>query len=89
MSNEAKDLLINVLKVNPQERIKINEIKNHPWFNLINKNKNYFQGIDISKTILPIDEDIIKEMRKFGVERNIIINSLLKNHFNNITTTYN
>ena len=89
LSNEAKDLLINLLKVNPQERIKLNEIKNHPWFNLINKNKNYFTGIDISKTILPIDEDIIKEMRKFGIERNIIINSLLKNHFNNITTTYN
>ena len=89
LSNEAKDLLINLLKVNPEERIKINEIKNHPWFNLINKSKNYFKGIDISKTILPIDEEIIKEMRKFGIERNIIINSLLKNHFNNITTTYN
>jgi 5'-AMP-activated protein kinase catalytic alpha subunit len=89
LSNEAKDLLINLLKVNPEERIKINEIKNHPWFNLINKSKNYFKGIDISKTILPIDEEIIREMRKFGIERNIIINSLLKNHFNNITTTYN
>ena len=89
LSNEAKDLLINLLKVNPEERIKINEIKNHPWFNLINKSRNYFKGIDISKTILPIDEEIIKEMRKFGIERNIIINSLLKNHFNNITTTYN
>ena len=89
LSNEAKDLLINLLKVNPEERIKINEIKNHPWFNLINKSKNYFKGIDISKTILPIDEDIIKEMRKFGIERNIIINNLLKNHFNNITTSYN
>ena len=89
LSNDAKDLIINLLKVNPQERIKINEIKNHPWFNIINKSKNFFKGIDINKTILPIDEDIIREMRKFGIERNIIITNLLKNNFNNITTTYN
>ena len=89
LSNEAKDIITNLLKVNPQERIKLNEIKNHPWFNLINKNNNYFKGIDINKTILPIDEEIIKEMKKFGIERNIIINNLLKNNFNNITTTYN
>ena len=89
LSNEAKDIIIKLLKVNPQERIKLNEIKNHPWFNIINKNNNYFKGIDINKTILPIDEEIIKEMKKYGVERNIIINNLLKNYFNNITTTYN
>ena len=88
LSNEAKDLIINLLKVNPEERIKLDEIKNHPWFNLVNKDNNYFKGININKTIIPIDEDIIKEMKKFGVDRNIIINDLLKNNFNNITTTY-
>ena len=89
LSNEAKDIIINLLKVNPQERIKLNEIKNHPWFNLINKNKNYYKGIDNSKIIMPIDEDIIKEMTKFGIDKSIIINNILKNDFNNITTTYN
>ncbi len=43
LSNEAKDLIIKLLKVNPQERIKLNEIKNHPWFNIINKNNNYYK----------------------------------------------
>ena len=89
LSNEAKDLIINLLKVNPQERIKMRDIKNHPWFNLVNKNNNYFKGIDISKIIIPIDEEIVQEMQKFGVDRKIIINDLLKNNFNNITTTYN
>ena len=89
ISDEAKDIITNLLKVNPEERIKLNEIKNHPWFNLFDKNKNYCKGIDINKTIIPIDEEIVQEMNKFGISRNIIINNLLRNNFNNITTTYN
>ena len=89
LSNEAKDILINLLKVNPQEKIKINEIKYHPWFNLINKNNNYCKGIDIHKTHLPIDIDIAKEMEKYGIDKSISLNNILRNIFNNITTTYN
>ena len=89
LSTEAKDIIINVLKVNPQERIKINEIKNHPWFNLVNKSNNYCKGIDIYKTVLPIDVEIIKEMEKYGIDKSVSINNILRNNFNNITTTYN
>ena len=89
LSTEAKDIIINVLKVNPQERIKINEIKNHPWFNLVNKDNNYCKGIDIYKTVLPIDVEIIKEMEKYGIDKSVSINNILRNNFNNITTTYN
>ena len=89
LSNEAKDLLIKLLKVNPNERIKLNEIKKHPWFNLINLKKNYFFGIDTNKIIMPLDEDIIKEMKIFGLDTNLVIDNILKNYYNNITTTYN
>ena len=88
LSNEAKDLLSKLLKVNPTERIKLNEIKKHPWFNLINIKKNYLFGIDINKIIMPLDEDIIKEMKMFGIDSHLIIDNLLRNYYNNITTTY-
>ena len=88
LSNEAKDLLSKLLKVNPNERIKLNEIKKHPWFNLINVKKNYLYGIDINKIIMPLDEDIIKEMKMFGIDSNVIIDNILRNYYNNITTTY-
>ena len=88
LSNEAKDLLSKLLKVNPSERIKLNEIKKHPWFNLINVKKNYLFGIDINKTIMPLDEDIIKEMKMFGIDSHVIIDNILRNYYNNITTTY-
>ena len=90
LSNDVKDLLSKLLKVNPNERIKLNEIKKHPWFNLINQKKNYFFGIDTNKIIMPIDEDIIKYMKLFyGIEHNLIIDNILKNYENNITTIYN
>jgi 5'-AMP-activated protein kinase catalytic alpha subunit len=89
LSNEAKDLIINLLKVNPKERIKMNGIKDHPWFNLINKNNNYCKGLDIYKTVLPIDMEIIKEMDKYGIDKSVSISNILRNNFNNITTTYN
>ena len=89
LSNEAKDLICKLLKVNPSERIKLNEIKKHPWFNLYNAKDNYFFGIDTNKIIMPIDEEIIKDMINIGIDSNIIIDNILRNYNNNISTIYN
>ena len=88
LSNEAKDLLSKLLKVNPIERIKLDEIKKHPWFNLYNPKNNYFYGIDINKIIMPIDEEIIIDMKNIGIEPNIVIDNIIRNCNNNITTIY-
>ena len=88
LSNEAKDLLSKLLKVNPTERIKLDEIKKHPWFNLYNPKNNYFYGIDINKIIMPIDEEIITDMINIGIEPNIVIDNIIRNCNNNITTIY-
>ena len=88
LSNEAKDLLSKLLKVNPTERIKLEEIKKHPWFNLYNPKNNYFYGIDINKIIMPIDEEIITDMINIGIEPNIVIDNIIRNCHNNITTIY-
>jgi hypothetical protein len=37
---------------------------------------------------MPLDEDIIKEMKMFGIDSNVIIDNILRNYYNNITTTY-
>ena len=34
ISSEVKDLISRILTVNPLKRIKIEEIKNHPWFQM-------------------------------------------------------
>ncbi len=59
LSNNAKDLLRNVLNTNPMKRFSIEDIKNHPWFNL---NSNYSpgrKGLIIGLHEIPIDKDLL------------------------------
>jgi len=88
LSHEVKDLIKKLLEINPRKRIKISEIKEHPWFNLKNKMFSMHDGIDITKTVIPIDEDIIEEMKEIGFNKMQIRDTILRNLHNNISTTY-
>jgi 5'-AMP-activated protein kinase catalytic alpha subunit len=52
-SDILKDLLKKILTTDPQKRITLEQIKNHPWFNLIKP--KLFQGIYIKKYIIPVN----------------------------------
>ena len=54
LSNEAKDLLNHILIINPKERFTINQIKNHPWFNLVKP--HLMKGINFEEDIIPVDD---------------------------------
>ena len=88
LSHEVKDLIKQLLEINPRKRIKISEIKEHPWFNLKNKMFNMHDGIDITKTVIPIDEEIVEEMKEIGFNKMQIRDTILRNLHNNISTTY-
>ena len=88
ISNEAKDLIKKILEINPKKRIKINEIKEHPWFNMVNRMFNMHVGIDLKKTVMPIDEEIIEKMNNIGFIKMQVRDSILRNLHNNISTTY-
>ena len=62
VSSEAIDLVKQILEVNPKNRIKISEIKSHPWFNQISN--VLYEGINTKETILPIDEEIVEDINK-------------------------
>ena len=57
LSLEAIDFLKKILRVNPDKRLNINQIKEHCWFN-IEKNKLY-KGIDLTVETFPYDEKLI------------------------------
>ena len=57
LSLEAIDFLKKILRVNPDKRLNINQIKEHSWFN-IEKNKLY-KGIDLTVETFPYDEKLI------------------------------
>ena len=90
ISDNAKNLINKILIVNPNKRITIKGIKNHPW---IKKYSNVNQvmniGLNIMKFVIPIDEEIINELvKKFWLISSDIRSSVLCNSLNDITTLY-
>ena len=93
VSDKAKDLLNKILVTNPQKRLNISQIKNHPWFQLYNTQGNIkiniSEGLDLAKYIIPIDEEIVKIIsKKYNINEEEIRISILKNKHNDISTIY-
>ena len=89
LSNNATDFLHRILNVDPVKRYTIEQIKNHPWFNLINPKINMSEGLLIKSIVVPIDEKIVFIMvNKYKFKEDEIKINLLSNEHNQITTTY-
>ncbi len=86
ISKEAKDLLKNVMNVEPERRFGIGEIRDHLWFDIA-RNEPVNEGILIGKDKVPVDENIVKEMEKIGFEKQQVFQSVEGNKHNNISTT--
>ena len=91
VSKEANDLVKNILNPNARKRITITKIKKHPWFNLFNNNfihYNYY-GLLTNKYVMPIDEEIVSEIKnRFNISEEEIRTSILGNKLNDISTIY-
>ena len=95
LSNSAKDLLKKILNGNPNKRIRLEDIKKHPFFLMGEKDKNYFgRGILIGIEEIPVNENIVKKMKQIyfkdnkKINENYIINNIKKNCHNDITVIY-
>ena len=95
VSDSAKDLIKNILITNPKKRYTIEQIKNHKWFSLCLDNEEYrekqslYEGLLLDKYVVPIDEDIIKQMNnEYKIKKDKIKTCLLNNEHNDITTIY-
>ena len=87
VSKEAIDLVQKIIEINPKKRIKINGIKNHKWFNKVSN--DLYQGINIKEIILPIDEEIVEEIKDvYGYDKMRIRNTIIRNLYNNIRSLY-
>ena len=89
LSDEAKDIISHILNVNPDKRYKIDEIKNHIWFNMINPKLSMTEGLLLNKYIIPFDENVILYIsKKFNLDIVEIKLNILFNKHNQLTTTY-
>ena len=52
ISEPAKDLIRCILNIDPHKRYNINQIKNHPWFNILTPSLN--EGLLINLVVIPV-----------------------------------
>ena len=90
ISEPARDLIKKILTTEPNHRIGIYQIKNHPWFNLLNPNLNINEGLLINQMVIPLDEGVISDMiNKYGfMDKEKIRACILSNRHNDIATIY-
>jgi len=85
ISNEARDLLHNILQTDPSKRITLSKIKEHPWMKL----RFLFcrqKESEINYNI--INQAVIDKIVEAGVDRSLIEKGIADNEHNMITTIY-
>ena len=86
VSEEVKDLLEKMLKIEPAERITLQEIYSHPWltgdprFKLIQENQ--------SDIIAQPEEFVVQKISRYGFPKDHILNSLKSSSLNHAFACY-
>ena len=87
ISKEAVDLIENMLKINPRERYDFEQIKAHPWFNLIEPKLK--PGIVYGIHKIPVDDNILKLLeKKYGCDKETCRESISNYIFDSNSSLY-
>ena len=87
ISNKLKDLLRHMLDKNPNKRYTFAKIIKHPWIKPYGENL-CSKGINIHKTIFPVDDRILIIINEYGLDKNKVKNDLIMNKYNIGTGLY-
>lgn len=66
LSEDARDFLARILDVNPEKRLKISDIRVHPFWKKAVTENAYTQGIIIGYHRIPVDLKILAEAELCG-----------------------
>jgi 5'-AMP-activated protein kinase catalytic alpha subunit len=89
ISKNCQDLIKRILQIDPDKRINLYDIKNHPWMKQFKFDLMKSPGIYINEDILPVDLQIIREMAENNEsEIHEYINDIIKNKHNSNTVSY-
>jgi len=86
-SPELADLLVHLLDINPLTRYDLDQIKEHPWFNMV-KNYKFIPGIIEGYNKIPIDMKIVDLCEQHGYDRNEVIENVQKCNYNRNSAVY-
>ena len=87
ISNKLKDLLNHMLDKNPEKRYNLKKIVKHPWIKPFSESF-FSQGINIYKTIFPVDKKILNIIKEYNFDKDEIKYDLIKNKYNTGTGLY-
>lgn len=63
VSDDCRDLITKILNTDPTLRFKIDDIRKHPWYSIVNV-KDY-GGIIVGKHPIPVDNEIVDSLAQF------------------------
>ena len=86
-SPELADLLMHLLDINPLTRYDLDQIKEHPWFNMV-KNYKFIPGIIEGYNKIPIDMKIVDLCEQYGYDKNKVIENVEKCNYNRHSAVY-
>ena len=86
-SPDLEDLIKHIMDIDPLTRYDIEQIKKHPWYNLVKPPKNY-PGLIIGYHKIPIDERILKVCEAYGFNKDEVERSVKENKYDNKSSIY-
>ena len=86
-SPELYDLLLHLLDINPITRYDIDQIKMHPWYNMVSSENNR-PGLIIGYHKIPVDERIVNICNSYGYDANKVRESVINNNYDNNSSIY-
>ncbi|CAD8053988.1 unnamed protein product [Paramecium primaurelia] len=88
LSKDAQSMIQGILTVKPDKRFTINDIRNHPWFKIYKRNYEIPPGIVVGYNKIPIDSEILKQLKQYGIDIDHAQKCLDANKHNDVTTLY-
>jgi len=66
ISNEARDIIKGILTTDPEKRMTVAQIKNHPWYK--QASQDLHKGIIMGYDYIPVDKGILGSLRNFHID---------------------
>ncbi|EGR31880.1 protein kinase domain protein [Ichthyophthirius multifiliis] len=85
LSSNAKSILNHILTKDPEQRITIQQIRQHQF---CEEKVPIFQGFIIGIDEIPVDNSILKSIEQYGINSENAQDMIKKNKHNNVTSTY-
>ena len=75
------------MNTDPEKRYKIEDIRKHPWFNIV-KCEEQYRGTIMGIDPVPIDPEILESLSQYDINIDYAKKCLEANKHNTITATY-